>query len=572
MLMAGGSGLFSGTVEAQSIPSTSLSLTATGQSRILAERSPEAGGQSFAGQSLNNTEAETYSLRGTVVNSVTGEGVSGALVRSNSKRQRAVRTDAAGKFEIAGLAAGTTSIQVSKPGYFGTDDLPHEVPALNVEIGADTGVQIVKLTPEGIIYGRISGADGEPVSGIQIQILQQRVMNGWNRRVVARSMVTDDEGRFRAAELHPGKYFLMAGPENFRELANGADSSTTTQYGAMFYPGVSEFSEAAVIQMAPGQRVETDFKLVQQPLYRVSGVVSGGPPGCQVALAVLNDIGQGIGHYFVDPNTGGFDAANVPSGASRFAAICYDKSERAYSGVTAVKLTSDVTNLRVTLVPWVDIPIRVRKENTNGGPSGGPGQNGLRSAFVGVSGYAPAVELLAEQDSVTERMEYYSEAAGKDDDTSQVLKSVPPGRYDLRGLPSGRYYVEAAQAGTVDLFRDSLNVSGGTVAPVEIVLRDDAASLTISPVQDGAAAVATLVVWTDEAPRLIQERRLVRGTSVRLNRLRPGNYRVLAFSTDSEPEYRNPEFLQKYAAQRQEITLAANQDATLKIELAKGPE
>jgi hypothetical protein len=528
--------------------------------------------QSFAGQSLNNSEAETYSLRGTVVNSVTGEGVSGALVRIYLGEGRAVRADAAGKFEIAALHAGTAAVHVSKPGYFGTEDTPRLVPPISAVIGPDSTPLLLNLVPEGMIYGQISGADGEPISGIQIQILQQRVMNGRSWRFVTRSLLTDDEGRFRAAELRPGKYFLMAGPENLRELANGADSSTSTQYGAMFYPGVPEFSEAAAIQIAPGQRAETDFKLAHQPLYSVSGVVNGGPPGCKMQLAVLNDIGHGIGNYFVNPNTGEFDAANVPSSASSFAAICHDKNERTYSGETGVKLSSNVANLRVTVVPWADIPIRVSKENTNDQPAEGPGQRNPSSGFVGAAGFAPIVELLAEDYSDTTQMEYYSEAVGKTDDTLQVIKSVQPGRYDLRGLAHGHYYVESARSGTVDLFKESLSVGGGAVAPVEIVLRDDAASLTISPQQNGASVPATLLVWPEEAPRLIQERKRFQGVPPRPYTLKPGTYRVLALPTGSSPEYRSSEFLQRYAAQWQEITLAANQTATLVIELAKEPD
>jgi hypothetical protein len=530
--------------------------------------------RSVAAPSPQNSDPATYTLRGTVVNSVTGEGVAGALVRIFLNGQRAVRADAAGTFEISAVRAGNAAIHVSKPGYFGTDNIPREVPPLTVLIGPDTGPQVLKLVPEGILYGRISGDDGEPVSGIQIQILQLRVMNGRKRRVAAGGMVTDDEGRFRASELHPGRYFLMAGPENLSELANGADSSTATQYGAMFYPGVSEFSEATAIEIAPGQRAETDFKLVRQPLYQVSGVVSGGPPGCEVQLAVLNDIGHGIGRYFVSRDTGAFNAGKVPSGASQFTAICQDKNDRTYSGATAVKLASDVANLRVTLLSSVDIPIRIRKEGTRGGLEGGTAQqlSRLNPSFFATDNGSVTVSLLPLQDTVSVQMEYYSEAASQDDDGLRVVKSVPPGTYDVQAFAHGRYYVESARAGTVDLLKESLSVSGGAEPPVEIVLREDGASLAVSPQQNGALAPAAVVIWSEDAPKLVRERNTIQSVPIRLNNLMPGTYRVLALPAGSDPEYRNPDFLRKYATQWQEITLATNQNATLTIELAKDLE
>jgi hypothetical protein len=95
------------------------------------------------------------------------------------------------------------------------------------------------LVPEGIICGRITGADGEPIEGMQMQLLQKKVQDGRSRWVpLEPSMLTDDEGRFRLAELRAGTYFLLAGPEHFAEIANGADSFKVSQYGAMFYPGV----------------------------------------------------------------------------------------------------------------------------------------------------------------------------------------------------------------------------------------------------------------------------------------------------------------------------------------------
>src|SRR5277367_2901203 len=120
MLMAGGAGFFGTIVAAQTFAA------------------PSFAGQAFAGQSVNNSEAETYSLRGTVVNSVTGEGVSGALVRIYLGEGRAVRADAAGKFEIAALHAGTAAVHVSKPGYFGTEDTPRLVPPISAVIGPDS--------------------------------------------------------------------------------------------------------------------------------------------------------------------------------------------------------------------------------------------------------------------------------------------------------------------------------------------------------------------------------------------------------------------------------------------------
>src|SRR5262249_53338225 len=63
-------------------------------------------------------DTHTYSVRGTVVNSVTGEGIRGALVQTHLGRQRAQLTGPDGKFELDNVPAGQAWFNVQKPGYF----------------------------------------------------------------------------------------------------------------------------------------------------------------------------------------------------------------------------------------------------------------------------------------------------------------------------------------------------------------------------------------------------------------------------------------------------------------------
>src|SRR4029077_3795028 len=59
-----------------------------------------------------------YPIRGTVINSVTGEPILGVLVQSYSNRQRSVLTGADGSFQFANVPAGTVNLSVHKPGFF----------------------------------------------------------------------------------------------------------------------------------------------------------------------------------------------------------------------------------------------------------------------------------------------------------------------------------------------------------------------------------------------------------------------------------------------------------------------
>ena len=66
--------------------------------------------------SLRNSNDERYTLRGTVVNPLTGEPIRGALVQIYFLGQTSMLTGPDGKFQFDGLPAGQSTITVRKPG------------------------------------------------------------------------------------------------------------------------------------------------------------------------------------------------------------------------------------------------------------------------------------------------------------------------------------------------------------------------------------------------------------------------------------------------------------------------
>jgi hypothetical protein len=197
------------------------------------------------GRAQQIPDAETYAVRGTVLNSVSGAPIPWALVRLDFVGQsaaREARADAEGKFAFANVAAKAVKLSARKPGYFAMERDPEHLVQFMVGVPKDSPAAIVPLVPEGIIYGRITGVDGEPIEGMQMQLLEKKVQDGRGRwEPLEPSTLTDDEGRFRLAELRAGTYFLLAGPEHFAEIANGADSRA---YPISLRPRRSRFRSA----------------------------------------------------------------------------------------------------------------------------------------------------------------------------------------------------------------------------------------------------------------------------------------------------------------------------------------
>src|SRR5713226_9191745 len=127
---------------------------------------PATAGLGTAGSPERSSQSDppTYTLKGTVVNSVTGEPIRGALVQIYADTQRSVLTGADGRFQFEKIAAGSYFAAARKPGFFSEQELaPQRPPQQYVRVGQDAPAAVLKLITEGIIHGRIRGERSEGI-------------------------------------------------------------------------------------------------------------------------------------------------------------------------------------------------------------------------------------------------------------------------------------------------------------------------------------------------------------------------------------------------------------------------
>src|SRR6266478_3910339 len=77
--------------------------------------------------SLNSSSCPC-TLRGTVIDSVTGNPVRGAFVQASTGSAWSAFTDAEGKFQFDALPAGPITVHAAKPGYLSEDDFGSRAP------------------------------------------------------------------------------------------------------------------------------------------------------------------------------------------------------------------------------------------------------------------------------------------------------------------------------------------------------------------------------------------------------------------------------------------------------------
>ena len=216
-----------------------------------------AGGMVFIGDmqtglsvvSFNATEA--YRVAGTVLDDVTGQPVSGAVVRFAGSGG-VQRSDAAGAFQTGAGLSGPVTLEVAAFGYARTGI------ALTA-VGGRTDTVTVRLQPavNGELAGTVQGMSGAPVADARVRLTYDGLVSD---APVTLETTTDGAGAYRFADLPPsdGDFLTYAGLEIRRT-----------------FPYLSERIET--VSIAAGQVTTRDFVLDPADLLLVNDAPLGGP-------------------------------------------------------------------------------------------------------------------------------------------------------------------------------------------------------------------------------------------------------------------------------------------------------
>ncbi len=562
-------------------------------------------------RSAPSAQASKATVSGRVVNAVTGEAlrkVNVMLVGSGSGQQTQARTaitDDQGAFSFAAVDPASYRIVAVRTGFvrqsYGDRDPGSYVTrasVLTVAPGQEIKDIFIRLQPSAAISGRVVDQDGDPMMHVRVQALRYNYYRGRRQLMPAGGEDSNDRGEYRIYDVTPGRYYLSATYEGgyiAGYLAGVGMDVPDQAYVPVFYPGVNDPSQAAPIEVRPGEEVPgINFTIALQRAVGVSGRVFNsvtGQSGRNVHVALMarsltmrafvsgdHDAGtddqgnfklRGIapGSYIL---TADWDSASqIPGGAPP------GREHRRYSARQPIEVGgADVEGLTLTIAPGIDISGTVRIEGTLPPPSASRpepantvvmGNTTVRTVISG-----PLRVALEPLEDVS--MNYVGTTV-KPDNTF-LLENVTEGTYRINvgGIP-GNAYLKSARIGGQDVLEDGLVVTRGRRGALELVVSTLTGRLegTALDLSDKPFPAARVVLVPEGARRNLPAMYRA-GVADQFGHfviagIPPGDYKLFAWDAIETGAYQDPDFLRSFEDRGQVVRISESGQSTADIKV-----
>jgi Carboxypeptidase regulatory-like domain len=511
-------------------------------------------------QTADGSQAQR-TIRGMVVNSVTGQPIPNALAQITGPH--AALTDRDGQFEFRDLADGSSGhmeATASKPGYF-----PEQPGTIDSNLTAQEDHDItLKLIPEAILSGKVIDQNGQPLQGLRVLLKTIQVHDGLRHWQQVQSRTTSVDGEFRFAELRAGKYSLATG----FEIDGLPDAISSVAFAPVIYPP-SGGDEEAALALAAGDHMEVSLSPPMQRIYAVTGHVEGAPA-------------QGV-NFEVESSSGGTISPAVrfnrptgefrlllPSGSYRLKLHAFVATEQLVGTREISIKEAPVRDISIPLAPLATIPVEVEYQTVD---TSAPGAQQPLPIFPNIS--LEGTDL----DGSARRYNAQPSPPARSPDESVMIQDVDPGQYRLQARPQPPWYLASASCGSLDLTREPLGIAGSAAGCIiRAVMRNDSAALKWSIRSSQPSRAGQVFVYALPLENLVQS---MSGANAQPQRvdfaaegsfegLAPGHYLVIALDHAEPLPYREADVAPRYLSLGQEVTLTPNGKSEVQLDVVAG--
>jgi hypothetical protein len=461
----------------------------------------------------------------------------------------------------------------------------------------------IKLTPAGIVTGRVSDFKGEPITGVQVSLLRSSFNPLGQRNLTSTaSAFTDDRGEYRLFWIPQGRYFLsVSAPQSaIVSLVLGASTFFVDRtFPTTYYPGAPDPSRAVTIDVQPGREVTgMDIVVNPPPTYRIRGRVidgvTGQPPRtASVTLAPRQEIVTSGGVTFTggpgasttyNPN-GTFEIRNVIPGSYwlraqggtnldepinpnavanvRTASELLDRvlTSRVSTQIPVDVVAGDVNDVAVTLTPGVSVPVQLTVEGQELSSIGGYDriQVFLRPTS---QGFTP----------LTQRSTFGPDGLG-------TLNNIQPGEYrvEVPLVQQPGLYLKEAQFDRTDVLTSPWQVTSGTRGILTLVLSNKAGQVegTLTDAFSQPVPGTQVLLIPDQPrdrPELFKTAVTDQNGHYTFRGVAPGNYKVFSWESIEPNSWFDRELLSQYEQQGRQVRVQEGSKETVDVRIIPAPK
>jgi hypothetical protein len=512
-----------------------------------------------------------------------------------------VTTGADGKFAFKDLAPGAYRVIATVNGFvrqeYGQKSLNGQGRPLFVTAGKTINDAILRMTPTGIVSGRVFDENGQPAIGAPVQILRA-AYNAQGRSFQVMAVGTDslnDLGEFRIFGLTPGRFYLVAGtsPGPVRAIGGRgvAGSVGSARYSMVFYPTAAAFEQASTIEVKGG--AETSFNITvkrQTQTYRVRGrIVDGTGVGIPANTTVMlgyrtfNGGGSFSSRQNFDAATNTFEIQNVAPGDYYVQVQFQMAPPTIQNGLPVDAATSAALQATRSMTPSAQVPIHVVDADIEGV---------VLNVTTGVTAIGRFV-VEGQPISVLPNVRQMSLLFGPTE--SSPLGGVTPagtaaaedGTFQVNGLREGEYrinlrtqaplaasgfYIKSIQYGGEDVLTKPLKFFSNSVpATFEVTFHSGASQIAGNVTDSKSEPVAGIQVIAIPSQR---GRTLDYKTAITdqnghysLTGITPGDYQIFSWESVDNGAYYDPEFLKRYETKGKLVHVGESSNQSVDVKL-----